>query len=174
MDTNTNGRAGIISVIIVLLVIILGAGTYLYYNKAEAPTQQQVEDTEATVLAANCGLTVESPKIGANVSFPITVKGTVNNTNAEAAGCAWTMFEGQAGVATLHYETKDGFSLPVDTKPITVANWMTTSTTFSFTLNFDNSILQLPSGYNFKIVMTEENPSGEGMVDTVEVPVVLQ
>jgi hypothetical protein len=172
---NNNNSAGIIGVIVVLLVIVIGAGTYLYYDKAEAPSQKNMaDDTEQPVVASSCGLTIDSPKIGDNVSFPLTVTGRVDNTKAGAEGCSWTMFEGQAGVATLHYETKDGYSLPVDTKPVTVANWMTTSTTFSFVLNFDNSMLQLPAGYNMKIILTEENPSGEGIPSTVEVPVVLQ
>lgn len=174
METNNTNHAGIIGVIIVLLIIVIGAGTYLYYDKAMAPIKPEVVETEDSPLASNCGLTVQSPSKNAKVSFPVTVTGTIDNTNADATGCSWTMFEGQAGKAELYYETKDGYSLPVDTKPLTVANWMTTSTTFSVTLNFDNKMLQLPAGYNFKIVLTEEDPSGNGDVDIVELPVVLQ
>lgn len=171
---NNNNNAGIIGVIVVLLIIIIGAGTYLYYDKAEAPSQNVKDDTEQPILASNCGLTIDSPKIGDSVSFPLTITGHVDNTKANAEGCSWTMFEGQAGVATLHYETKDGFSLPVETTPVMVANWMSATTTFSVTLNFNNQVLQLPSGYNLKVVITEENPSGEGTPSTVELPVVLQ
>ena len=171
---NNNNNAGIIGVIVVLLVIVIGAGTYLYYDKAEAPSQNKVDDTEQPVIASNCGITVDSPKIGENVSFPLTVTGRIDNTKAEKIGCSWTMFEGQAGVATLHYENKDGYSLPIDTKPAMVANWMSATTTFSVTLDFNNQALQLPSGYNMKVLITEENPSGEGIPSVVEVPIVLQ
>ncbi len=173
-NTNTNNRAGIIGVIIVLLIIVIGAGAYLYYDKALAPSQESTEIPEGSSFASNCGLLVEKPMANATVSFPLTVTGRVDNTDREQAGCFWIMFEGQAGVATLHYETKDGWSLPVATTPITVDNWMSTSTAFAFTVDFDNSMLQLPSGYNFKIILTEENPSGEGTPDVVEVPVVLE
>ncbi len=174
-NTNTNNRAGIVGIIIVLLLIVIGAGAYLYYDKALAPSKEKTTETpEGSSFASNCGLLVESPRAGETVSFPLTVTGRVDNTDAMVAGCSWTMFEGQAGVATLHYETKDGWSLPVASVPITVENWMSTSTVFSFKLDFDNSMLQFPSGYNFKIILTEENPSGEGTPDVVEVPVVLK
>jgi len=174
MDTTNNNKSGIIGLIVVVLIVIIGAGTYLYYNKAEAPSQQNANETLDNSFASNCGLIVETPMVNEEVSFPLAVTGKVNNTDAKVSGCSWTMFEGQAGVATLHYEIKDGWSLPVATQPITVANWMSTSTTFSFQLNFDNKTLQLPAGFNFKIILTEENPSGEGIPDTVEVPVVLK
>ena len=171
--TERQGHGALVGVIIALLVILVAAGTYLYYNKAVAPTKP-VDDGSA--LAENCGLFVDSPKEGEAVSFPLTLTGRVDNTDAEARGCAWTLFEGQAGTAALSYETKDGWSLPVDTKPVMVTgDWMTTGPVpFTVTLNFNNSTEQFPAGYHFKVVFTEENPSGEGKVDTVEVPVVLK
>lgn len=168
---NKQAHGGLVGLIIALMVVLIAAGTYLYYNKVVAPTKPEESDV---ATAKNCGLFVDSPKEGEAVSFPLTLTGRVDNTDAEARRCAWTMFEGQAGTAALSYETKDGWSLPVDTKPVTVANWMSTSTTFSVTLNFNNSTEQFPAGYNFKVVFTEEDPSGMGKVDTVEVPVVLK
>jgi hypothetical protein len=173
MESNNTNRTGLIGIIVLLLLIVIGAATYLYYNKAEAPVQPEEENTVAS-LASSCGITVDSPTPGSAVSFPVTITGRVDNTNAEAAGCRWVMFEGQAGVATLSYETKDGWSLPVDMKPIPVEDWMTTQTTFSVTLNFDNTTQQLPAGYNFRITLTEDDPSGMGQADVVEIPVVLQ
>jgi hypothetical protein len=165
-------HAGLIGIIIALLLIVIGAGSYLYYHKAIAPVEPVDEEIAEAQLASECGLTVETPVTNASVSFPVTITGTINNT--EGAACAWTMFEGQAGVAELYYETKDGWSLPVDTAPIEVADWMTTSTTFSATLEFDNTTEQFPAGYNFKIVLVEEDPSGMGKSDRLEIPVVLE
>ena len=174
MHPNTNKPASYIGLIIIILILVIGAATYLNYNKAEAPSQRVALEGDESPIATNCGLTVNTPLKGQNVTFPVTITGTIDNTNPEALGCSWVMFEGQAGVAELFYETKEGWSLPVDQQPVTVANWMSTSTTFSTTLNFDNSREQLPAGYNFLIRITEENPSGIGEADMVEIPVVLE
>src|SRR3989338_9894847 len=44
-----------------------------------------------------CGLTVTSPKDGATVTFPLSIKGYVN-------GCGWVAQESIAGVVTLQDE----------------------------------------------------------------------
>lgn len=173
-NTNNSNHGGLIGIIIVLLIIALGAGTYLYYNKAEAPVKPDSTTSIPSEFASTCGIIVDAPKNDEAVSFPVTVTGRIDNTNAASAGCSWGMFEGQGGVATLHYETKDGWSLPVDTKPIMVDEWMTTKTNFTVTLNFNNATNQFPSGYNFKIILTEDNASGLGVSDMVEIPVVLK
>lgn len=173
INTESKSQGPLIGFIIVLLVLLVGAGTYLYYNKAVAPTQPE---DNGMVASGNCGLTVESPAAGSEVSFPLTLTGRVDNTDTQARGCAWALFEGQAGTAALSYETKDGWSLPVDIKPVMVTgDWMTTGPVpFTVTLNFDNSTEQFPVGYHFKVIFTEEDPSGMVKVDTVEVPVVLK
>lgn len=168
METNQN-KLPIVAMVAVLILIIIG-GVFLY-NKANAPTAEVPAD-ENTTFASKCGLTVENVPANSAVEFPLTLTGSVNNE--PGAECSWIMFEGQAGVATLHYQTKEGWSLPVDTQPIPVANWMSTSTTFSVTVDFDNSIEQLPSGYEFKVILTEDNPSGEGTPDSLELPVTLK
>lgn len=173
MEPNTNKYTGFIGLIVVVLLIVIAAGAYLYYDRAEAPALDQVNEGVETTFATKCGLTVESPKIGEEVSFPLTVSGKIDNTNSEETGCSWVMFEGQAGRAELQYETKDGWSLPVDDAFINVTNWMSATGTFSVVLNYDNSTLQLPSGYNFRVVLTEEDPSGK-QPDVVEIPLVLR
>lgn len=172
---NTSQKTWSVIALIIMFIVVGTAGFYVYYQNVMAPSMENgspVAVDEGTEFAAKCGLVVESPAVGASVSFPLTISGTINNT--EENGCYWTMFEGQAGTAELFYETKDGYSLATDMKPIEVANWMSTSTTFSVALDFDNMMEDLPSGYNFKIVLTEDNPSGEGIPDSLEIPVVLQ
>jgi len=171
---NTSQKAWSVIALIIIFIVVGTAGFYIYYQNVMAPSGE-IEDlivVEGTEFAAKCGLVVETPSVGAAVSFPLTISGTINNS--EENGCYWTMFEGQAGTAELFYETKDGYSLATDMQPIEVANWMSTSTTFSVTLDFDNVNQGLPSGYNFKILLTEDNPSGEGIPDSLEIPVTLQ
>jgi hypothetical protein len=169
METNQN-KMPIVAVVAVLILIIVG-GTFIYSNFAVAPSEKNTADN-SPAYASKCGLTIENVAANGEVEFPLNLTGSVNNP--EGADCSWIMFEGQAGVATLHYQTKDGWSLPVDTQPIPVAEWMSTSTTFSVTLDFDNSIEQLPSGYEFKVIFTEDDPSGEQTPDTLELPVTLK
>lgn len=54
-------------------------------------------------IASICGLTVDTPHKGDNVSFPLKVTGVIDNTNRQ--DCTWAMFEGVAGHAELFYET---------------------------------------------------------------------
>lgn len=179
MSMNNSQKTWSVLAIVIIFVVIGTAGFYMYYTKYMKPnwfphnSDQPAMVTDQTP-ASKCGLTVESPLSNSAVSFPLTVTGKIDNSNANEAGCAWAMFEGQAGVAKLYYETKDGWSLAEDTKPIMVENWMSTSTPFTVTLNFDNTKEEFPSGYNFKVVLEEENPSGEGTPDTLELPLTLK
>lgn len=167
-----NSKKGLIAAAAVIAVLLVIGGTYLYQkNKDDSVVPQPEIGTE---FISKCGFTIDSPSADAAVSFPVTITGTIDNTEAETTGCSWIMSEGQAGLATLHYETKEGWSLPVDSKPVMVENWMSLTSPFTVTLNFDNSKEQLPAGYNFKVIFTEENPSGEGTPDTAELPLTLK
>ncbi len=178
--TNTNNNniesqeshTGLIGLAVVLLLIVVGAASYLYYHKAMAPVAP-IDVGTKVVDSTNCGLIVESVKQGDAVSFPLTITGTIDNTKAQELGCSWIMFEGQAGIAELLVEEKDGYSLPVVSKPIMVKDWMSTKTTFSVTLDYNNPD-QLPSGYNLLLSFTEDDPSGEGIPNKVTIPVVLK
>ena len=170
---NNTHRIQVVIVAIVITILILIGGLY-FYKKAFAPSIKEVPIVVNDQTPCSQTFKVESPVAGSAVSFPVTLVGSVDNSHLKAGCPSWIMFEGQAGTASLYYETKNGWSLPTDTQPIKVADWTSTSTTFSVTLNFDNKTEEFPSGYNFKVVFTEENPSGQGVVDSVEVPLTLK
>jgi hypothetical protein len=174
---NDKQRGYLAAIIIIIVLLVLGFGGLYLYNRITSPVNPTTVTATSTnngqpQYASNCGLNIESPAAHSPVSFPLTVSGTIVNTVTN--GCGWTMFEGQGGKAELLYETKDGWSLPVDTQPIKVADWTATSTTFNTTLNFDNKTEDFPSGYNFKVILTEEDPSGTGTPDTIELPLTLK
>lgn len=128
------------------------------------------------LLGSSCGLTINSPAANAHVSFPLTVTGTIDNTNSSALGCSWTMFEGQAGTAQLYFFDQGNNNWHVLGNPIIVpvSNWMTVGpVSFTIPVNFNNSGLGLSSGNPMKITFTEENPSG-ATPDTFDLPLVLQ
>ncbi len=118
-----------------------------------------------TVSTQNhCGLTINSPTANSKVSFPLTVTGTVNNNNSSTLGCSWTMFEGQAGTAHL-YRWNNGWQSVGNDIVLPVSNWMTTGPV-SFSIAIPNA--GLSSGTNLKITFTEENPSDNPPVDTLD------
>lgn len=171
MNNISKSKKVVISIGIIILIL---AGGLYFYKKALAPQVAQTPVGVSNQTPCDVVLKVENPVAGSAVSFPITLTGRVDNSHIKEGCPSWTMFEGQAGTASLFYETKNGWSLPVDTQPVNVAEWMTASTTFSVTLNFDNKKEEFPSGYNLKVVFTEDNPSGEGVVDSVEIPFTLK
>ena len=109
------------------------------------------------------------------MSFPLTVIGTIDNSNSKNLGCTWQMFEGQAGSAQLYFNYNNDGWKPIGTSvPVTVSNWTSTKTTFVATLNFYNGGIGIPNGTPMKITFTEENASGLPPVDTFDFPVVLK
>ena len=156
-------QKSILSVVIVL--VILGVGIYLQ-NKDQTKVDSQ------TALA--CGLKVTSIEANSEVSFPLTVKGEVDNTKASNTGCSWSMFEGQAGIAQLYFKDDLGWVVLGVSSPIKVDEWMSEKTNFTTTLNFNNDGIGLKKGTIMKILFQEENPSGSGQVDSFELPLVLE
>ena len=145
-----------------IVVIALGAYT-ISQKKAVAPTDL----TPQIVTASHCGLIIDNPPVGSTVTFPLTINAVVDNTQAQALGCSWVVFEAQSGTVTV----KDGSgNVLAQTFLSTTADWMTTSPTpYTATI----ASLSNPS-YTGPLTLTfeEENPSGEGIPDTLVVNVV--
>ncbi len=121
---------------------------------------------------ASCGLSVSNISRNQKVSFPLEIKGVVDNTvNCDSK---WTMFEGQAGTAELYFNHDDGWKQITNGIPVPVSEWMTDKTDFSVVLNFNNGGIGLPDGTEMKVVFKEEDPSGKGEGDIFELPVILQ
>ncbi len=130
-----------------------------------------------------CGLQITSIEPNATISFPLTIKGLVDNTNSSKLGCSWTMFEGQAGTAKLFYRLSNNWIPLQDISPdkpgiIIVDDWTSLKTNFSVTLHpdiIDSAVTDSNPALSLKIVFTAENPSGDPSREmTFELPVVLK
>ncbi len=178
--------------IAIIALLIIGVGIYVYGNKnvpaAAEPNQNATSTsnvntsttTKPVAVNGKCGLNILTPLKNAEVSFPLTIKGKIDNTNREAAGCSWGMFEANAGSAQLLYFSNANkkwnplgvaVPIPVDTDNDT---WMSDKATFSLVMNFNNDGIGLPAGTPLKIVFSEDDPSGRFPVDTYELPVILK
>ncbi len=172
------------STLIILLVIFVALLAYFYWSRsveAPIPTPTPTTSTSTTqtpkptttpptpkpvATNSSCGLTITSHKPNDRVDFPLTLSGKIDNSNATKLGCAWTMFEGQAGMAQLYYYTKNSWQKLGEPAVIKVANWMTPTTTFTTTLNFEKLGVSLEAGVPIKVILTEDNASGEPPIDT--------
>lgn len=158
-------QKGFVVLIILILLVIL---TVLYW-----PKNNSLKGGTDTATNA-CGFKVTSISPNSKVSFPLTVKGEVDNTDAKNTGCSWSMFEGQAGIAQLYFKDDLGWVVLGASAPVKVDDWMTSKTNFVATLNFNNDSVGLTPGTIMKILFQEENASGGGKVDSVEFPMVFQ
>lgn len=145
-------------------VVLMGAGCFGAPTPSPSPTPSSPSPALPVVTTVGCtskALTVLEPAANANVDLPLTVKVRVHN--AEHPDCMWTVFEAQAGTMRL----LDAEGVTVGTGTLTTTDdWMTTGP-----VEFTGTIpaLSLVSGAA-TLVITEENPSGEGTPQEVSVP----
>lgn len=162
-----NSQKGLISWLSLILIgILIIAGLFFYYqiNKAKVNTITPVDNS-----VSKCGLKVTSLTPNEKVNFPLTISGVVDNSNAKNLGCSWQMFEGQAGVAKLYFYNNGVWNIINSGVPIEVIDWMATTTNFSFVLDENVSV---SSDSLMKVTFVEENPSGQGLADTLEIPII--
>lgn len=153
-------------------------GTYSIYIRNTNGVSNKVPFTltaggVAQSAVGTCGLSISSPLSNSNVTFPLTIKGTVDNSKLASGlvSCGWQMFEGQAGNARLYfYDNNLGWNPIGATVPIQATSWMSVKSDITAALNFNNGGIGLPGGTKMKIVFTEENASGLPPVDTLELP----
>src|SRR3990167_11030697 len=154
-------------------IVLSAFATFILVAGFSITTTTNAQNPQAQT--GKCGFTVTSISPNTPVSFPLTIKGLIDNSNSQKLGCTWNMFEGQAGTAQLYYNYKDsGWKLLGISVPIQVADWTQLNTSFSTTLNFNNGGIGLPDGTPIKITFTEENASGLPPVDTYDLPVKLR
>ncbi len=157
--------------VLVIIVIILGAYS-INQRRAVAPAENgPIVSTTAgqqqqTTAASHCGLTVNSPLPNATVTFPLSINATIDNTQLSSLGCSWTVFEAQAGTVIV----KDSNGSAVGQAVLsTTADWMTSNATvYTATVS---SISNPSYTGSLTLVFEEENPSGEGIADTLMVGV---
>lgn len=197
------GSVLITMLLFVLVVLAIGGAYYFGKNSSDVlkdasdslvkETQKQnekvVADTEknadikkednaknTNAVVSKCGFSINSPALNSPIysNTPLTFSGIVDNTNSQALGCNWTMFEGEAGIAQLYYKNGNTWG-PINTvKIIKVTNWMTAGPVpFTVSVNFNNSGPGFSNNTPMKVIFTENNPSG-ATPDTLEFPLVFK
>lgn len=192
--------AGFISLIglLGLIAIVLLATSFYFYAKNQYFSTIGIEpqnppiigtstvDTDDTSrYAQKCGLIITFPAIGATTSFPLTLKGIIDNRNVAEPQCRWTVFEAQAGTARVFaninnsgwkevgYWNDDPSGAIAGPVPVmTIGDWMTENPVgATASLMLDPKVGRISAGTAMKIVINEEDPSGKGS-SILEVPFV--
>lgn len=163
VSSNGSGsqKKKIMIMVVVALVLALAFYAVPRDNKVEAPT--------SALVRTGCGadhLTVTSPVSGSVVGQAIAVEAVVDNRDANT-DCSWTVFEAQAGTI----EVRDAQGAVLGQGLLTTEEEWMTSEPVRYTGSV--ALTAAPSG-DLTIVITEENPSGEGTPDTVAIPLVSQ
>jgi hypothetical protein len=190
--SKTHKSSGFISLIGVLglvAIVLLATSLYFYMKKDNTVTPITATSTDdiidTTRYAQKCGLTITFPTIGTTASFPLPLKGIIDNRNRNALGCSWTVFEAQAGTARVfaninnqgwkevgYWGDNQSGAIAGPVPMMTVGDWMTENpVSVSATLMLDPKAGVIPAGTPMKIVINEEDPSGMGG-ETLEVPFV--
>ncbi len=114
----------------------------------------------------NKGFVVQSPSLDLGTGFPIHVEGVVDNR--DVGSCRWTVFEGQAGKVEVFDKENNLISEGVLK---TVEDWMTDEPrNYKAVLNLQKA----PVSKDLRIIITEEDPSGEGLGERIEFPAILR
>lgn len=132
-----------------------------------------VKPAPRKISSSRCGMAVISPEMNSVVSFPLNISVIVDNSNSATLGCAWTVFEGQAGVVSLIDSNNN--VLGSNFLSTSNQNWMENliaglPVSFATTLN----LTAQPTAENLSLVFTEDNPSGQGTPDSLILPVLIQ
>lgn len=154
-------------ILLLLLVVLLLISTVLYLTKkVQSPTLSTAQLPQSP--ATRCGLTITSPLPNQTVTLSpdntFVVRGVVDNTKRTSLGCSWTVFEAQAGVIKA-YNTQGNI---VGSGILTAQegqDWMTDQPTV-----YEGSVQVSSVSSEFTLKIIEDNPSGEGSVDSIEIP----
>lgn len=155
--------SGVWLIIAVLFIAFLAFLGFRSKDKVSNIGDKFSAQKDANAIAADigsCGIIVSDPTPDSVVAFPLTIKTIVDNTDMETRGCAWTVFEAQAGTVKVLDSTNTEVGMGILT---TTEDWMTTSAVH---YSSQVSLVGTPSGKNLKLVFEEENPSAEGTPDT--------
>lgn len=152
-----NNQKGFTTLLIIVIVILIAAGVGAYsYNRNDTAKSETNENA-----VGKCGLNILSHIPHETVSWPISIKGTVNK---EATGdCFWQTFEGVSGRSQL-YIFEDNTWKPIGNSLI-FGN--------EFLLTFNYAEIGLPMNAPLKIVFTEENAAVVRPDLVFELPLIL-
>ena len=138
------------------------------------------EKCEATKTVSNtsskCGLTVTYPLPGSKISFPLTIKGVIDNSKASKLGCSWNQVQSRGGLVQAFYNlNNNGWMAPGIPVSIITGTGATASTTaFTAQLNVYTTNLGLSSGTPLKITFTELNEINDVNPDSFDMYVYLK
>lgn len=195
MNKNNRGFIGV--AVGIVAAFLLGAGAYALYGASRAPEvavapialpqadsaaqrKPDVNPVQESVAAKSvgsgaCGLVVDSPAANAEVTFPLTITGRIDNTNAAGLGCGWGKLEGEAGSVQLYHNYQNkGWRTIGSGIPVPVADWMSAKTTFKVVVSFNNGGMGLPKGTPMKLVFTDATAKDGEVSDTFELPIVFK
>lgn len=155
--------------IVFLILIILVIVSIFLLNKNTNSKKENLDQNIGVVSDdASCGFTLIGPKEGETVGLEFTVKGIVDNTKIKERGCGWTVFEAQAGLVHIYDST--GFSVG-SALLTTTEDWMTAEP-----VNYEAKIKIdiMPSDKNLLMVIEEDDTSGTGENEFLNVPLVFK
>ena len=131
---------------------------------AEKPTPKPQGPQATYVGCTPKAMTILEPVPGATVTLPFTVKARVHN--AERPDCPWTVFEAQA--ASMRLLDTNGATVGTGIL-MTSQDWMTDG---SIEFTGDIPAIAVVQG-QATLIITEENPSGEGTPEEIMIPLVV-
>ena len=119
-------------------------------------------------VQGKCGLDINYPYAYSRVKFPLTITGTVDNSNSQELGCSWQIWEGYVATAQLYYNYNNtGWKALGESVKLIATDSYRDTTTISARISLDDGI-ELPNNTPMKIVFTEENPAVSNPSDIFE------
>ncbi len=161
---------GPISVIIILFVIIISTA-FIIKGEGNGNSNENKPGNNnppiAITPAYKCGLTANTPLPNSTVAFPLSISGVIDNA-AATDSCTWVLFEGYGGMVSI----SDGVNTYASGPVLIAGDWMNNLPhNFSATLS---PVASIPSGTPLTITFTEEDPSGQGLIDVLSYSVIAQ
>ncbi len=196
-NASTRGNISLVGILGLAALILLAASIYMYANKGDVTVTPGMGNgtstgngsgnggTDEERYAQKCGMKILFPTIGTTASFPLPVKGVVDNRNRSALGCSWTIFEAQAGTIRVfaninnlgwkevgYWADNSSGAVAAAVPLMTTGDWMTElPVDVAATVWLDPKAGAIPAGTPMKLVIEEEDPSGLGP-EILEVPFV--
>ncbi len=164
------------TILITFFIILLTAIFLIMKNRVITedivivPVQEKPISTVVDKTKSNCGITVTSPMISDKFNDIKKVSVIVDNTKRVELGCGWTVFEAQAGTFKFfdsnNEEIANGILMAENG-----ADWMTSlPVIYEGEIKIIDIKKSIKEGIG-KLVITEDDPSGEKIPQTVEIPV---
>ncbi len=144
-----------------------------YIDPIISKTPKSDSQVSSYVTNGSCGFDITYPLANSKVKFPLTISGTVDNSNYEELGCRWIISEGQAATAQLFFNYKNyGWSAAGVAVPVKFSGYSNGKATFSTTMSLknDNDIV-ISVGTPMKIVFTDVNEMDGAYTNTFELPI---